>query len=236
MCVYTCVFEVRFRRKTCNVRHANWIKREECVTCGEAMVDVFWAFLTCPFFTIIANTLDGDVCLVPCFFFFVTKKRFNLCKHSFYQSPFLLLTVPTLFSHADSDRRLHSAWSEFWLIVPLHRFKSFFNAVDRPVNCSLFKLCLLRSWSTPKVPTDRRCSTRRWRWASPGAHCSETCCSAPTSSTSTRWPTDRWVWGEFADQSAKLELFYPLRTLLLDQDKVPFITHITHCVSITPRI
>lgn len=44
MCVHVCVFEVRFQRKMCNMRRVNWTKREEFLTCGEVMVDVFWAF------------------------------------------------------------------------------------------------------------------------------------------------------------------------------------------------
>lgn len=168
-------------------------------------------------FTITVNTLEGDVWLFsPLLSFSLSPKNGSTCINTFSQSPlFLLLAVPTSFSHAQFDRWLHSAvewlhcigWSQF--------FDSFRSKTRRVVNCPvdslLISLCLLRSWSTPRVPTDRRCSTRRWRWASRGARCSETCCSAPISSTSTRWLTDRWVWEIRGSQSvAKLELFFPL--------------------------
>lgn len=77
-------------------------------------------------------------CLVP---FFVRQKRFNLYKHSFYQSPFHLLAVPTSFSHADPDRRLHPAAaialigsSHFTTRCVQNPWKC--GVVDRPANSS----------------------------------------------------------------------------------------------------
>lgn len=70
---------------------------------------------------------------LPFFSFFVTKERFNLYKHSFHQWPLLLLVVPTSFSHAASDRRLHSAWGGSFTDCTVELVQVFFQSLKTAV-------------------------------------------------------------------------------------------------------